>query len=348
MVREELADSSADADVLKVEGGNVEMTGLNLNTRSVLVKSLLAQTEGSALLSDLSVDFATLTKELISGKDSLTLTRSTFVAGTSSHTTNAADVSTIAFTVKYEQKLKIGDLTNELTFSNCGGDDGVELELTNTKLSSLRTSLGGGGVHVSVLSGGRATIVDSLFDGCSASGEGGGMQVKVAGTGSVSISGTFKSCSSDDVGGGSWYRKTGHSVFIRTAADKRGLVNETSVVGSGLSLPSGSVFTAAELELWSFSETNGLSGGIAYLFNIYEGGTLIQDNSGRGAIKFECGDLVTAESLIVKAEIPDCESTNENGESDIEKKGELRMTDKEDATGDVNVKLFDPVGAIGE
>ncbi|KAK2951453.1 hypothetical protein BLNAU_13610 [Blattamonas nauphoetae] len=313
MVREELADSSADADVLKVEGGNVEMTGLNLNTRSVLVKSLLAQTEGSALLSDLSVDFATLTKELISGKDSLTLTRSTFVAGTSSHTTNAADVSTIAFTVKYEQKLKIGDLTNELTFSNCGGDDGVELELTNTKLSSLRTSLGGGGVHVSVLSGGRATIVDSLFDGCSASGEGGGMQVKVAGTGSVSISGTFKSCSSDDVGGG--------SVFIRTAADKRGLVNETSVDGSGLSLPSGSVFTAAELELWSFSETNGLSGGIAYLFNIYEGGTLIQDNSGRGAIKFECGDLVTAESLIVKAEIPDCESTNENGESDIEKKG---------------------------
>ncbi|KAK2962672.1 hypothetical protein BLNAU_2505 [Blattamonas nauphoetae] len=299
------------------------------------------------------------------------------------------------------------------------------------------------------------------------------MQVKVAGTGSVSISGIVASCSSDDVGGGSFVdvsslgvegsfvlsnlvfgtdstenkagtEKTGHSMFIRTAADKRGLVNETSVVGSGLSLPSGSVFTAAELELWSFSEKNGLSGGIAYLFNIYEGGTLIEDdangidhalcghphlpcrslssslsnlkgesmavllsgdlnldltatstkdssisprtddthsisiteqvnNSGRGAIKIECADLVTAESLIVKAEFTDCESTNENGESDIEKKGcstsdlfraafrlnvallwsrvsrrELRMTDNEDATGGVHVTLFDAVGAIGE
>ncbi|KAK2956389.1 hypothetical protein BLNAU_8611 [Blattamonas nauphoetae] len=314
----ESADSSADADVLKVEGGIVEMTGLNLNTQNVLVKSLLAQTGGSVLLSDLSVDFATLTKELISGKGSLTLAKSAFVAGPSSHTSNAAAASTIAFTVKNEQKLTIGDVTNEVTFTNCGGDsnggalrvevdDGGELELTNTKLVSCRTSLGGGGVHVSVLSGGRATIVDSSFDGCSASGEGGGMHVKVAGTGTVSISGTFKSCSSDDVGGGLFVdvsslgaegsfvlnnlvfgtdstenkagtEKTGHSMFIRTAADKRGLINETSVVGSGLSSPSGSVFTAAELELWSFSETNGLSGGIAYLFNIYEGGTLIEDD----------------------------------------------------------------------
>ncbi|KAK2946202.1 hypothetical protein BLNAU_2506 [Blattamonas nauphoetae] len=109
----ESADSSADADVLKVEGGSVEMTGLDLNTRNVLVKSLLAQTRGSVLL-----------PELISGKDTLTLTRSTFVAGPSSHTSNAAAASTIAVTVKNEQKLKIGDVTNEVTISNCGEDDG--------------------------------------------------------------------------------------------------------------------------------------------------------------------------------------------------------------------------------
>ncbi|KAK2954564.1 hypothetical protein BLNAU_10415 [Blattamonas nauphoetae] len=224
----ESADSSADADILKVEGGSVEMTG----------------------------------------KDSLTLTKSAFVAGPSSHTSNAAAASTIAFPVKNEQKLTIGDMTNEVTFSNCGGDsnggalrvdvdDGGELELTNTKLLSSRTSLGGG-VHVSVLSGGRATIVDVSSLGA----EGSFVLNNLA----------FGTDTTENKVG---TEKTGHNVFIRTAANKRGLINEISVVGSGLSLPSGSVFTAAELELWSFSETNGLSGGITHLFKIYEGGTRI-------------------------------------------------------------------------
>ncbi|KAK2954565.1 hypothetical protein BLNAU_10416 [Blattamonas nauphoetae] len=40
-----------------------------------------------------------------------------------------------------------------------------------------------------------------------------------------------------------------------------------------------------------------------------------------GAIKIECGDLVTAESLIVKAEFTDCECTDENDERTFEMKG---------------------------
>ncbi|KAK2950164.1 hypothetical protein BLNAU_14850 [Blattamonas nauphoetae] len=176
--------------------------------------------------------------------------------------------------------------------------------------TSCESGGSGGGMKATVRTGGELTITQTSFTGCSSTAEGGALNVIVVGTGKVSIDGTFKKCESKSNGGallldassigssGSFLLDSivygtgpsemnqagtgfkGHNLFIKTPAHNHASINTTSLTGSYLTLPANTnIFTDFETEQYTFCETNGVPTSILHLFNAYEGGKLIVDES---------------------------------------------------------------------
>ncbi|KAK2961999.1 hypothetical protein BLNAU_3055 [Blattamonas nauphoetae] len=200
--------------------------------------------------------------------------------------------------------------------SSDGGAIVLEVEnegsstLNLVTFTSCESGGAGGGMKATVKTGGELTITQTSFTGCSSIGEGGALNVIVVGTGKVSIDGTFKKCESKSNAGavlldasslgssGSFVLNSivfgtnsnemnkagtgfkGHNLFIKTPAGDHASITASSLTGSYLTLPANSnTFTQFETEQYTFCETNGAPTSILYLFNAYEGGKLIVDET---------------------------------------------------------------------
>ncbi|KAK2960692.1 hypothetical protein BLNAU_4347 [Blattamonas nauphoetae] len=200
--------------------------------------------------------------------------------------------------------------------SSDGGAIVLEVEnegsatLNLVTFTSCESGGAGGGMKATVKTGGTLTITQTSFTECSSTSEGGALNVIVVGTGKVSIDGTFKKCESKSNGGallldasslgssGSFVLNSivfgtnsnemnkagtgfkGHNLFIKTPAGNHASINASSLTGSYLTLPANSnIFTEFETQQYTFCETNGAPTSILYLFNAYEGGELIVDET---------------------------------------------------------------------
>ncbi|KAK2950213.1 hypothetical protein BLNAU_14899 [Blattamonas nauphoetae] len=188
---------------------------------------------------------------------------------------------------------------------------GGSLSVSNCEFTSISSTAGGSAISATLASPAALSISSTSFVDCSSTnGNGGAVSVSIA-DGSLTIESTvsFEKCSSSGNGGALFIDLTerttgtftlnnivfgsgedansctgsgkGSDLFIAIKKGDLEVINSTSVIGTYFTTPASeaTTFSSSELSKYEFSETEGVSGSILYLFNGYSGGELVVDSS---------------------------------------------------------------------
>ncbi|KAK2961005.1 hypothetical protein BLNAU_4092 [Blattamonas nauphoetae] len=186
-------------------------------------------------------------------------------------------------------------------------DSSLTLDAVNCVLcKSTEQSTSGGALSVSIVDGTFEVKSGTSFEKCSSSGNGGALFIDLTErtTGSFLLNNIVYG-SGEDANSCTGSGK-GTDLFIAVKKGDLAVINSESLIGTYYSTPASEATTFSSLELskYEFSETEGVSGSILYLFNGYSGGELVVDSSLGfehslcGNAKLPCVSLQTGFALL--------------------------------------------------
>ncbi|KAK2958186.1 hypothetical protein BLNAU_6890 [Blattamonas nauphoetae] len=304
-------------------GGQLTIDTLFFASISSSSGPIIQAGSGSTLI--LSGRFSSTTDAQMSAT-TVDLGASSLISSSSTLTMNAITISNLQSTsplivlTPTNEKTTIGKSETTTHFesikssSTAGGSaisstltSGAALSISSTDfLDCSSTNGNGGAVSVSIVDG-TLTIASTVsFKKCSSSGNGGALFIDLTGrkTGSFSLNNIVYG-SGEDTNSCAESRK-GTDLFIAVKKGDLEVINSTSVIGTYFTTPESeaATFSLAELSKYEFSESDGVSGSILYLFNGYSGGELVVDSSKGfehslcGHSKLPCDSLHTGFALL--------------------------------------------------